>query len=498
MGGTAAVSQEVEDAIRDMHIATVRVAGADRQATSVQAFNLIDGNWYKQHGTHSVIIATGANYADALSISPFAYATGTPILLTKADGTLTDEAVKAIKDNDEIWQVIVVGGTEAVQDNVFSALGTYTGSYRDYYKRNYIAVRIAGTDRYDTSAKIADWEINFALDTGSDPINGVYSAYGVNYLGVDKSVPIWADFGFDEVFVATGENFPDALAGGQLAGGKYYSTGANAVRKNHSPILLTKDGNRSADSVIASNLAWNPTYYSVNATEYTSLDAYVDILDGSYTEFAYGLKDGFWSIVKYDPYNTTSEFEDGAFNFVIVNDLGTYKYNNFHGIILGGKAAVSKDKAKQLDTTVDDTIRKYYDMNAYDEYYVWFNNTFKTSYGKYYTTWGRNGGYNGTVISGLMPGSKWGAVAELPGNLEYFYYPVTGGSETMEFASVSAGTGYFVTTQLFDVFENSTSSLVGTVKLVVAYDTNDRVKAITLIDAIDEVTGFDGSTFTVI
>jgi putative cell wall-binding protein len=372
MGGTAAVSQEVEDAVRDMHIATIRVAGADRQATSVQAFNLIDGNWYKKHGTHSVIIASGNSFADALSISPFAYATGTPIILTKADGTLTDEAVKAIKANDEIWQIIVVGGTDVVSDSVFSAVGTYNGNYRDYYKNTYVAVRIAGADRYDTSAKIADWECNFALDTDS--------IYGWSDVA-------WADFSFDEIFVATGEKFPDALAGGQLAGGKWYAKGVDKGKtRPHSPILLTKDGNRSADAVIASHLAWNKDVKSVKATVYSDFRDYVYEIVGIMQDYAKSA----------DPNSTTTvtdwildEMYDGFFtdyalavgdtpwdwnhNVGIYNAVDYVEANNFHGVILGGKNAVSKDKAKQLDETVDQTILKYWDASAYDTYHLWWD-----------------------------------------------------------------------------------------------------------------------------
>jgi putative cell wall-binding protein len=388
MGGTSAISAETEKEIKDLKIATVRVAGADRQATSVEAFKLIDGNWYKNHGTHSVIIATGANYADALSIAPFAYKTGTPIVLTKADGTLTEEAVKAIKDNDEIYQVIVVGGTAAVSDSVFSALGTYNGNYKDYYNKVYIPVRIAGADRYDTSAKIADWEINYAFDIA-----------GRNTL-------LWGPAGFsmDEVFVATGENFPDALAGGQLAGGKWYAnvdtdavkravfTRVNGERITYantdlnwnfaaisnqltsSPILLTKDGNRSADAVISQYLGWNSDKVSVDAFDFMSgLRSFFNMEQtGWYYDFDALYSDGALGffmngqIVDGDDTDLIDSAADTR--FVEFTDGYRNVQNNFVGYILGGKAAVSKAKAEQLDDTVDASIRKYYDdyADSYD------------------------------------------------------------------------------------------------------------------------------------
>jgi putative cell wall-binding protein len=378
MGGTSAVSAEVEQAIKDLKIATIRVAGADRQATSVEAFKLIDGNWYKYHGTHSVIIATGANYADALSIAPFAYKTGTPIVLTKADGTLTDEAVKAIKDNDEIYQVIVVGGTAAVSDSVFSVLGSYSGSYKDYYNKVYVPVRIAGADRYDTSAKVADWEINYALDT--DINNGVWGLAG---------------FSMDEVFVATGENFPDALAGGQLAGGKWYvndNTAKNylieakyngktryvgdldydwsGIRIYSSPILLTKDGDRSADAVISKHLAWNFDVASYNAYDMLNgLDNFFKMLDNDW--YLYEVEEqgalGFFLNGKILDGLTNSDIETSGGKAYFI-DGKRAKGSNFVGYILGGKNAVSKDKAKQLDETVKDSIRTLRDdVAVYDD-----------------------------------------------------------------------------------------------------------------------------------
>jgi putative cell wall-binding protein len=434
MGGTAAVSQEVEDAIRDMNIATVRVAGADRQATSVSAFKLIDGNWYKKHGTHSVIIATGANYADALSISPFAYATGTPIILTKADGTLTDEAVKAIKANDEIWQVIVVGGTAAVSDNVFAALGTYNGSYKDYYKNQYVRVRIAGADRYDTSASIADWECNFALDTDS-----IFD------------VVAWADFAFDEVFVATGENFPDALAGGQLAGGKWYAKGVDkgAIRA-HAPILLTKDGNRAADAMIAQHLSWNDKVYSVDATLYANFsDYYFEIARTkgiseaqAFENFVEAYADGFWTrdaIVTVDD----DYIDADGIDLGIINDYGRSKFNTFHGVILGGQAAVSKDKAKQLDETVSNNILKYADYAAEDWYHVWFNN-----FSDYFRGRLTN---NVNYVAGVTPDFGYynnnKLVDIIPGNLQYFYMPV--GDPVISRSDYTDGNGYHILEQKY-------------------------------------------------
>jgi putative cell wall-binding protein len=386
MGGTAAVSQDVENAISDMRIAVTRVAGADRQETSMKAFSLVSGNWYKNYGTHSVIIATGANYADALSIAPFAYQTGTPIVLTKADGTLTDAQVKAIKDNDQIYNIIVVGGEKAVSSSVFGIVGTYN----DSYQFSYTGVRIDGADRYETSANIADWEVNYSKKaynriTGKDQ--------GGTELFVETGVPVTnlgdCYFDWDFTFVATGENFPDALAGAQLAGGSYLNargTGYMTHRNKQgdlegyisgSPILLTKDGDRTAEMVIARNLAWN------NNTTYTkAMEVYASYFDINAFELGITpqdfvesyLYDGFFTNQPVYPLDAAGNFTDFAGRYY---DAATATYNNifdlfiwrrtadeqsnFHGVIFGGTAAVSKKKAESLDKAVKDTILTFDD-----------------------------------------------------------------------------------------------------------------------------------------
>jgi len=373
MGGTAAVSQEVEDAIRDLKIATIRVAGADRQATSAEAFRLMDGNWYKKYNNHSVIIATGSNYADALSIAPFAYATGTPILLTKADGTLTDEQVKYLKDNDEIWRVIIVGGTDVVNDSVITAVGTYNGKRNTYNGRNYITYRISGADRYDTSAKVADWEVNEA-----------------DAWLTDWDASEYAGFSFAWTFIATGENFPDALAGGQLAGGKWYAknTANSMVLKPCSPILLTKEGNRSADSVISANLAWNPTVYDnaayalyVNWTEWLGgFNPFTDYTTYSQTVYNFidqYLINGFFTAGAIGGQTAIGEIGNAELFDLFVYDGYVERDSNFSGIIFGGTAAVSKKTAERLDDTVAASIggtNRLYNTNNFWKRYRNSNN----------------------------------------------------------------------------------------------------------------------------
>ena len=173
MGGEAAVSASVESSLRSHGVGVVRVAGPDRIATSANALKEV-----RAAGSTSdtVIVSTGAKFADTLSIGPWAYRSQSPVILAKSDGTLTSDAVSAIKADPFVKRIVLVGGTAAVSDAVRSQLGAY-----DY-------VRLAGQDRYQTSAEVAEW---------------VTSAGGMSWR---------------RPAVATGENFPDALAGAALVG----------------------------------------------------------------------------------------------------------------------------------------------------------------------------------------------------------------------------------------------------------------------------------------
>ena len=66
-----------------MGIAITRVSGADRASTSVATMKLTRSI---NSCSDTVVIATGYNFADSLSISPYAYRMGTPIILTDKDG----------------------------------------------------------------------------------------------------------------------------------------------------------------------------------------------------------------------------------------------------------------------------------------------------------------------------------------------------------------------------------------------------------------------------
>jgi len=126
------------------------------------------------------IIVTGDNFPDALSIAPIAGMKGYPILLTEKYSLPTGLLSYL---NREVDDTIVVGGTGVVSTNVYNQLPS--------------PLRLSGDDRYATNLAV----IRYFEDS--------------------------LDFGTS--YVATGKNYPDALAGSALAA------------REKAPLLLVSD-----------------------------------------------------------------------------------------------------------------------------------------------------------------------------------------------------------------------------------------------------------------
>ena len=149
-----------------------RLAGADRYATAAAV--AVD-----TFGTSPVaILTTGERFPDALSGAYVAGLSRAPILLTR-QVTLPDATAQAL-ETMRTAHVIIVGGTDAVDTAVENSLRA----------RGITSERVAGGDRYATAAAAA----NRAGPVGPGSVGGARTA-----------------------IVASGENFPDALAAGPLS-----------------------------------------------------------------------------------------------------------------------------------------------------------------------------------------------------------------------------------------------------------------------------------------
>jgi len=164
VGGEMAVSSKVAEVITGQGIIIQRVAGLDRYATAYEVAKLL-GN------TGQAVLVNGNDYAypDALSISSWAAYNGVPILYADGTNTLPEVTAKAMTEL-KVSRTILVGGTAVLPKSLEGLVPN--------------PERYAGVDRYDTNSQV-----------------------------LSKLQP-----NSTQIFVATGNDFADALAGAVVAG----------------------------------------------------------------------------------------------------------------------------------------------------------------------------------------------------------------------------------------------------------------------------------------
>jgi len=184
VGGESAISEAVVTEIVNTIDAEIdppkRISGTDRYSTALAIANEISGGTGGLDEPYG-FVATGLNYPDALAASAISYALDIPIYLVP--GTSIPTATMDQMEVDGVTIPVILGGTSAVGSGVETALKSRFGNDNVY--------RVWGENRYQTAYEISQWA---------------------------KDV---LDFGMNGACVATGESFPDALAGGQLAGARY-------------------------------------------------------------------------------------------------------------------------------------------------------------------------------------------------------------------------------------------------------------------------------------
>lgn len=171
IGGTGVISGELENQLKSLGISAIRFSGINRYETSVRIA--------EQIGTdNGIVIASGENFPDALSIAPIAAQKGMPILLSTK--TSLPSEVKSFLQNKTIPVSYIVGGVGALSTDIKSSLNN--------------PIRLSGMDRYETNIKV--------IHQFEDSMN------------------------LSSIYVASAQNFPDALSGSALAS------------NSNSPILL--------------------------------------------------------------------------------------------------------------------------------------------------------------------------------------------------------------------------------------------------------------------
>lgn len=175
LGGSAVVSDAVETALSE-YADVERIEGLDRYVTAARVSA-------SHESADTVFLASGMDYPDALAAAAAAGMEDAPVLLTRPDalpGSTVNELERLAPET-----VYVIGGSKAVSTDAADEADEYAGE----------VVRLGGSQRYSTAAMVAD-------EFFPTPAPGA--------------------------FLATGMDFPDALAAAPVAA------------MNNMPVLLTR------------------------------------------------------------------------------------------------------------------------------------------------------------------------------------------------------------------------------------------------------------------
>lgn len=171
LGDETEVKSDLVTSLKNLGYQNIkRLSGASKYET----IKVINDQINVKEGT-PLVIAGGNVFADGLSMSTVAASKGYPIVLSDSNA-LSNSALETIK-KVKPSKVYIVGGTGAISDNIKEQIKSTASLSEDNI------VRIWGMDRYETSLNIAK---HFDLSS-------------------------------DTVTFASGENFPDALAGSVYA-----------------------------------------------------------------------------------------------------------------------------------------------------------------------------------------------------------------------------------------------------------------------------------------
>lgn len=185
LGGKQSISAGIENILKKYSNKVTRIAGRDRYETSAKVAAMSNKK--------NIVIASGENFSDPLYASSYAYSNNAKILLSSGKTLSRETRDYLLRNKSSIGKVTVVGGGKSISSATVRYIQSVTGKN---------VGRISGRNRYDGSVKVA------------------------NSMNKDK------------VFIASGEDFSDALAISPLA------------QKLNAPILLSAKGKLDT-SVIA-------------------------------------------------------------------------------------------------------------------------------------------------------------------------------------------------------------------------------------------------------
>lgn len=185
LGGKQSISDGIENILKKYANKVTRIAGKDRYETSAKVAAMSNKK--------NIVIASGKNFSDPLYASSYAYSNNAKILLSSGKTLSRETRDYLLRNKSKIGNVTVVGGGKSISSSTVRYIQSVTGKN---------VGRISGRNRYEGSVKVAN--------------------------SMNKS----------KVFIASGEDFADALAISPLA------------QKLNAPILLSAKGKLDT-SVIA-------------------------------------------------------------------------------------------------------------------------------------------------------------------------------------------------------------------------------------------------------
>ena len=174
LGGQQSIRSVIENILKKYSNKVTRIAGRNRYETSAKVAAMSNKK--------NVVIASGENFSDPLYASSYAHSNNAKILLSSGKTLSRETRDYLLRNKSSIGKVTVVGGEQSISSATVRDIQSATGKN---------VGRISGRNRYDGSVKVA------------------------NSMNKDK------------LFIASGEDFADALAISPLA------------QKLNAPILLS-------------------------------------------------------------------------------------------------------------------------------------------------------------------------------------------------------------------------------------------------------------------
>lgn len=141
IGGEKSVDEGLKKELEKRNFKVDRLSGSDRYKTSAQiAAKLIDDK------TTTLDIASGENYADALSLNNAAEKDKAPILLVRVNAI--DKSVEDVIKSSKASLINIAGGEKSVSENTKANIKKIS---------NATVNRMGGADRYETSILLAKY-----------------------------------------------------------------------------------------------------------------------------------------------------------------------------------------------------------------------------------------------------------------------------------------------------------------------------------------------------